>query len=51
MSVLRHVKEVQPQLITKTSIMLGLGETDTEVLKTMEGICAFISHLYLKYSC
>lgn len=32
---LREAKRVQPDLYTKTSIMLGLGETDKEVLQTM----------------
>lgn len=31
-------KEVQPDLYTKTSIMLGLGETDEEVLRTMRDL-------------
>ena len=30
------VQEVRPGLVTKTSIMLGLGETDEEVEQTME---------------
>ena len=37
MSVLKHAKTVQPGLVTKTSIMLGLGETDEEVFQTMKG--------------
>ena len=37
LSVLEHVKQVQPDMITKTSIMLGLGEKDHEVLQVMEG--------------
>ena len=37
LSVLKHVKNVRPNLITKTSIMLGHGETDQEVLKVMQG--------------
>lgn len=36
LSVLEHAKLVQPDLITKTSIMLGLGETDEEVLDAMK---------------
>ncbi|KAF1952646.1 mitochondrial Lipoyl synthase [Byssothecium circinans] len=31
LEVLRTVKEVRPELITKTSIMLGLGETEDQV--------------------
>ena len=38
MGVLRHAKQVRPDVVTKSSIMLGLGETDEQVLKTMEGI-------------
>ncbi|NWI68364.1 LIAS protein, partial [Todus mexicanus] len=34
--VLRHAKELRPALITKTSLMLGLGETDEQVLATMK---------------
>lgn len=30
--VLRHAKESQPSLITKTSVMLGLNETEDEVV-------------------
>ena len=33
LSVLKHAKEIDPSLVTKTSIMLGLGETDDEVLQ------------------
>jgi len=35
LQVLQHVKKVQPKLVTKTSIMVGLGETDEEVKQTM----------------
>ena len=34
--VLVKAKQYNPKLVTKTSIMLGLGETDEEILKTME---------------
>lgn len=37
LDVLRHAKEVRPNVVTKSSIMLGLGETDNQVRKTMEG--------------
>ncbi|XP_064636827.1 lipoyl synthase, mitochondrial-like [Lineus longissimus] len=40
LSVLEHVKKYKPSLITKTSIMLGLGETDDEVMRTMEDLRA-----------
>jgi len=34
-SVLRHVKVVNPHAFTKTSIMLGLGETEDEIRQTL----------------
>ncbi|SOV81372.1 lipoyl synthase [Plasmodium sp. gorilla clade G3] len=34
--VLKTAKEINPQLYTKTSIMLGLGETKEEVIQTMQ---------------
>ena len=36
--VLRYVKETKPQVLTKTSLMLGLGETKQEVLRTMDDL-------------
>lgn len=38
LSVLKHVKKTCPHLITKTSIMLGLGETDAEILTTLKDL-------------
>jgi len=38
LAVLRHVKSRHPGLVTKTSLMLGLGESDQEVLTTMEDL-------------
>lgn len=35
-SVLVNAKKYNPNVVTKTSIMLGLGETDDDILKTME---------------
>lgn len=35
LSVLRHAKKVKPNILTKTSIMLGLGETDQQIESTM----------------
>ncbi|GBG34709.1 Lipoyl synthase, mitochondrial [Hondaea fermentalgiana] len=35
LEVLRFVKEEFPRLVTKTSVMLGLGETQDEVVQTM----------------
>ena len=36
LSTLEHAKKVKPCLYTKTSLMLGLGETDEEVIQTMK---------------
>ncbi|XP_072941732.1 lipoyl synthase, mitochondrial [Epargyreus clarus] len=38
LKVLETAKEVNPDLITKSSIMLGLGETDEEVEKTLKDL-------------
>ncbi|KAJ2888009.1 hypothetical protein FB639_000935 [Coemansia asiatica] len=38
MFVLEHVKKTKPTLLTKSSIMLGVGETDEEVLQTMRDL-------------
>lgn len=35
---LEHAKKAQPDVYTKTSIMLGLGETDEEVIQTMKDL-------------
>lgn len=35
LSVLKHAKKVKPTVLTKTSIMLGLGETDQQILDTL----------------
>ncbi|XP_017273098.1 lipoyl synthase, mitochondrial [Kryptolebias marmoratus] len=35
LSILQHAKKVQPGVLTKTSIMLGLGETDQQIISTM----------------
>ncbi|KAL3756276.1 hypothetical protein ACHAWU_007227 [Discostella pseudostelligera] len=35
---LEHAKKVQPDLYTKTSVMLGLGETEEEVIQTMKDL-------------
>ncbi|XP_051558335.1 lipoyl synthase, mitochondrial [Myxocyprinus asiaticus] len=34
--VLRHSKKVKPSVLTKTSIMLGLGETDAQIHATLK---------------
>ena len=38
LGVLEHAKRVKPDLVTKSSIMLGCGETDEQVLQTLKGI-------------
>lgn len=38
LKVLKHAKEVNPKVITKTSLMLGFGESDSQVMKTMEAV-------------
>ena len=45
MFVLRHAKETNENILTKSSIMLGFGETDEEVLQTMKG---FVTYFYNK---
>ncbi|MEQ2195523.1 hypothetical protein XENOCAPTIV_014174, partial [Xenoophorus captivus] len=37
LSVLKHAKKAKPSLLTKTSIMLGLGESDQQIINTMTG--------------
>lgn len=37
MMVLKHAKVANPSVLTKSSIMLGFGETDEEVMQTMKG--------------
>ena len=37
LEVLKHAKQVNPDLVTKSSIMLGCGETDKQVLQTLNG--------------
>jgi lipoic acid synthetase len=34
--VLQHAKRFRPDVLTKTSLMLGLGETDDEIAATMD---------------
>jgi lipoic acid synthetase len=38
--VLAHAKRYRPTLLTKTSLMLGLGETDAEIEATMRDLRA-----------
>jgi len=38
LSVLKYAKKVNPEVYTKTSLMLGLGETEEEVIQTMKDL-------------
>ena len=38
--VLEHAKRHNPKVLTKTSLMLGLGETDEEIAQTMDDLRA-----------
>lgn len=38
LKVLEHAKKFRKEVVTKTSLMLGLGETDDEVLATMHDL-------------
>jgi len=38
LQVLAHAKAYRPDVLTKTSLMLGLGETDSEILECMEDL-------------
>jgi len=38
LSVLAHAKKYQPDILTKTSLMLGLGERDHEIMQTMDDL-------------
>ncbi len=40
LQVLAHAKRYRPQVLTKTSLMLGLGETDEEIVQTMDDLRA-----------
>jgi lipoyl synthase len=40
LDVLAHAKAYRPDVLTKTSLMLGLGETDDEILACMEDLRA-----------
>lgn len=39
LDVLRNFKKLDPSIFTKSSIMLGLGEREEEVLQTMKDVC------------
>ncbi len=38
LNVLAFAKRHRPQVLTKTSLMLGLGETDEEIIQTMDDL-------------
>lgn len=40
MALLAHSKKYRPEILTKTSLMLGLGETDEEIMQTMQDLRA-----------
>jgi lipoyl synthase len=40
LAVLEHAKRHRPDVLTKTSLMLGLGETDTEIVEALEDLKA-----------
>ena len=40
LAVLAHAKQHRPDVLTKTSLMLGLGETDEEILETLDDLRA-----------
>jgi lipoyl synthase len=55
LAVLRHAKDRAPHILTKTSLMLGLGETQDEVLEAMsearaEGVDILTLGQYLRPS-
>ncbi|MBI2541419.1 lipoyl synthase [Candidatus Woesearchaeota archaeon] len=38
LDVLKNIKKLNPKIYTKSSIMLGLGETDSEIIRAMEDL-------------
>jgi len=40
LAVLAHAKQHRPEVLTKTSLMLGLGETEDEIRQTLEDLRA-----------
>ena len=38
MDVLRHIKQIDSTRFTKSSIMVGLGEKDEEIIRTMQDL-------------
>lgn len=43
LDVLRMAKEAKPDLLTKTSIMLGVGEEDADIMSTLHGSSLLLS--------
>ncbi len=41
LDVLAFAKQHRPEVLTKTSLMLGLGESDEEIIKTMEELRSY----------
>jgi lipoyl synthase len=39
-NILKTAKELQPEVLTKTGMMLGVGETKEEVMTTLHELCA-----------
>lgn len=40
MALLKHAKEYRPEVLTKTSLMVGIGERDDEIIETMHDLRA-----------
>jgi lipoic acid synthetase len=40
LDVLRRAKELAPEVVTKSGVMLGLGETEPELFQTMDDLLA-----------
>lgn len=40
LKVLRRMKEISPEIVTKSGLMLGLGETEAELLQAMDDLRA-----------
>lgn len=40
LAVLKYSKQYRPDILTKTSLMLGLGETESEIIATMDDLQA-----------
>jgi lipoic acid synthetase len=47
LAVLKRAKVTRSNLITKTSMMLGLGETDAEVMDTLKGTLIIFNYNFM----